>query len=105
MTSNPYLMILVVGLSTMLTRSVPFLFFGRKKQLPSMVNYLSIVLPASIMVILVCFGIRNSFSDKLRGLPELISLALIMLVQVKSRKTFLSVFVGTACYMVLIRIL
>lgn len=106
MNSNPYAMILVVGLTTMFTRAIPFLFFGRKQEVPSMIKYLGTVLPASIMIILVIYGIRNTpFGTFPHGLPEMVSLALIVLVQAKSRKTFLSVFVGTACYMTLIRML
>lgn len=97
------LAILVVAAVTWLTRGLPFLVFGRRA-LPDMVSYLGRVLPATIMVVLVLYCIRGvDFSAWPFGLAELISIALVAVLQLWKRSTFLSIVAGTACYMILIR--
>ena len=96
----------VVVLVTILTRSLPFLFFGGRKELPDMVNYLGMVLPAAIMIILVVFCLRNtSLTAYPFGIPELLSIAAVMIVHRVKKNVFLSIIAGTGLYMVLIRTL
>jgi branched-subunit amino acid transport protein AzlD len=94
----------VVALMTWLARGLPYLMFGGKKELPKVVSYLGTVLPASIMIILVVYCLRNiKFTIFPFGLAEMISVALVIAVQLWKKNTFLSILLGTACYMVLIR--
>ncbi|MEL7656034.1 MAG: AzlD domain-containing protein [Bacillota bacterium] len=96
--------IAVVALMTWLTRAAPYLLFGGKSELPETVRYLGIVLPASIMVILVVYFMRNiDLAVFPFGLAELLSTALVILVQVLKKNTILSILLGTVCYMILIR--
>ena len=96
--------IAVVALMTWLTRAAPYLLFGGKKELPEVVSYLGTVLPASIMVILVGYCLRNiDLTAFPFGLAELLSAALVVLVQWVKKNTILSILLGTACYMILIR--
>jgi branched-subunit amino acid transport protein AzlD len=96
----------VVALVTILTRSLPFLFFGGKKELPETVSYLGTVLPAAIMIILVVFCLRNTgLTTYPFGLPELLSVALVIVVHRIGKNVFLSIITGTGLYMVLIRTL
>ncbi len=96
----------VVALVTWLTRGIPYLLFGGKKELPQTVHYLGTVLPASIMTVLVVYCLRNTqFAPFPGGLPELISVAVVIGMQIWKKNTFLSMLAGTACYMVLIRTL
>lgn len=95
---------LIVSAVTWFDRGAPYLLFGRKGEIPDMVKYLGNMLPASIMVILVLYCIRNiNLTSYPFGLAEIISIALIIAIQVIKKNTFLSVLLGTACYMVLIR--
>lgn len=94
----------VVAVMTWLTRGMPYLMFGGKRNLPKIISYLSRVFPAAIMIILLLYCLRNiKFTSFPYGLAELTSVALVMLVQLWKKNTFLSVTVGTACYMILIR--
>ena len=49
----------VIALMTWITRALPYLLFSRKGP-PRLVAYLGGVLPASIMVILVVYCLRNT---------------------------------------------
>ena len=44
--------ILVCALCTQITRWLPFLLFGGKKEVPRLVRYLGTILPAAIMAVL-----------------------------------------------------
>ncbi|WP_373482613.1 branched-chain amino acid transporter permease [Acetobacterium sp.] len=98
--------LIVVALVTIFTRSLPFLFFGGKKELPDTVSYLGTVLPAAIMIILVVFCLRNtSLTAYPFGLPEFFSVAMVILVHRIRKNVFLSIIAGTGLYMVLTRTL
>ena len=72
--------IAVVSLCTMFLRAFPFLVFGGKKEVPGIVRYLGVVLPASIMAVLV------------------------VILHVWKKNILLSIALGTICYMVLIQV-
>lgn len=96
---------LIGGAATILCRFLPFLLF-RGREIPGWLSYLGKVLPMAVMCILVMYGVRDiSFSSAGGFLPYCASLALIAGLQVWKRNTALSVVLGTACYMILIRIL
>lgn len=98
--------IMIIGLMTWFTRGLPFLVFRGKKELPATVQYLGTVLPASIMMILVVYCLRNiDLSSFPFGAAELVSLALVIGLQAWRKNNFLSIFAGTACYMLLARTL
>ena len=96
--------IVVVVLVTIFTRALPFIFFGRKKELPETATYLGRVLPAAIMIILVIFCLRNiGFTVFPYGLPELLAVGVVMIVHLFKKNVFLSIIAGTGLYMILIR--
>ena len=96
--------LIIVASVTGLTRALPYLLFGRKKELPGVILYLGTVLPASIMIILVIYCLRNiNFTAFPYGMAELISIGVVIAAQLTKKNTFLSIFLGTACYMILIR--
>lgn len=99
------LMIAVAALVTWLTRAIPFLVFG-KRQLPGMVVYLGEVLPPAIMVILVVYCLRNiSFASPPYGLAELAACGGVFLSHKLLKNMYVSIILGTVCYMLLIRVL
>ena len=94
----------VCALVTYLTRGLPYLMFGGKRELPKIVTYLGSVLPSSIMIILVVYCLRHiKFTVFPYGLAELISVAVVLVMQIWKKNTLLSILLGTVCYMVLIR--
>lgn len=99
------LTVAVITAVTVLTRAVPFIAFG-KKELPATVKYLGNVLPPAIMVILVCYCLKGiNFIESPHGLPELLACAVVAGVHLWKKNMYLSIIVGTVCYMVLLRIL
>lgn len=102
--SNAAATLLVVALMTALTRAIPYLLFGGRKEIPETVVYLGQLLPASIMMILVVYCLRNTQLNVFPfGLPEFLSVALVIVVQWFKKNALLSIILGTACYMLLIR--
>ncbi len=100
------LTVCICGAMTMLTRGLPYLLFGGKRELPPIITYLGKVLPAAIMVILVMYCLRGiDVTVYPLGLAELIAVSVIILLQVWKKNTIASIVAGTALYMILMRVL
>ena len=96
-----WLAVAVISAGTVLLRFLPFVIFG-KRETPKIILYLGRVLPFSVMGMLVIYCLRNiSFTAAPHGLPELISVALVVILHLLRRNTLLSIIGGTACYMLL----
>lgn len=98
--------IVIMGAVTFFTRGVPFLLFGKNgQQPPASVMYLGKVLPAAIIALLVVYCYRNiDLSTAPYGLPQLIAGACAAALHIWKKNTLLSVFGGTALYMILLQI-
>lgn len=95
------LLIAVMSLVTIGLRALPFWIFSGKRQVPPVVLYLGEVLPSAALGMLVVYCLRDlSFSAAPYGLPELVSCAVVVLVQRLKRSTILSILAGTLCYMI-----
>ena len=98
------LTIAVIVLGTMLTRFLPFLLFPAGKPTPKAVHYLGSVLPGAVFGLLVVYCLKNvSLFTGSHGLPELFSIALVVLLHLWKRQMLLSIAGGTACYMLLVQ--
>lgn len=98
------LIVLVVALGTYLTRVIPFLLFRGSGALPKPVSYLGKVLPGAIMATLVIYCLRGlSFTAAANFVPQLICAAIVAGLHLWRRNTLLSIFGGTAVYMVLVQ--
>lgn len=96
--------ILAIALGTMLTRFIPFLLFPEKKEPPQIITYLGKVLPPAMMGLLVVYCLRNvSITTGTRGLPELLSIVLIVILHRWKNNVLLSIAGGTLLYMFLIQ--
>ncbi len=97
------IMIAAVALGTMLTRFLPFLAFGGTKPPPKYVEYLGKALPGAALGLLVVYCFKSvSIVAAPHGLPELIALAVIVLLHLWKRNMLLSIAGGTASYMLLV---
>ena len=93
-------------LGTVTTRELPFLVFSSKKPTPKYIRYLGKALPSAVFAMLVIYCLKNvSFLSGTHGIPELLGILLTGAVHVWKRNMFLSILVGTAFYMVLIRLI
>lgn len=96
--------ILMVVLGTMITRFLPFLVFPSGKPTPKYIQYLGKVLPPSVFGLLVIYCLKNvSIFTGSHGLPELISIVLVVVVHLWKRQMLLSIAGGTICYMILVQ--
>ena len=100
---NAAILIAAMALTTMAIRFLPFLIFGNNT--PEYISYLGRVLPQAIIALLVVYCLRDvSISAYPYALPELIAGAIVVGMQVWKRNAVLSILLGTAVYMALIRI-
>lgn len=108
--NDPYLwkLLAVTAGVTFLLRAFPFLVFGTGKQPPSVIGYIGKVLsPAAIsMLVVYCFACYFRDRTPLEhwcNLPEFISAAVVVLLQVWKHNSLLSIIAGTAVYMTLVQ--
>lgn len=99
------IMILSIAAGTMLTRFLPFILFPENKKVPIVVEYLGKFLPASMIGMLVVYCLRNcSFLTVPYGIPEIASIMAIVILHRWKKNVLLSIGLGTALYMVMIRL-
>jgi len=103
-TLHSALLIAVVAAVTILLRFLPFAVFAGRKT-PSFIAYLGKVLPYAVMGMLVIYCLRGiSFTVAPHGIPELVSVAVVVLLHLWRRNTLLSIISGTLCYMLLVQL-
>lgn len=91
------------GLDFVLTALFVVLFPEGKKR-PQVIDYLSLKLPAAMMGLLVIYCLKGmDFSSAPFGAAEIIGVGVTAGLHVWKRNVLLSIAVGTAVYMLLIR--
>lgn len=94
----------VAALCTLLTRMLPFLLLGGKREVSPTVKYLGNVLPPAIMTILVVYCLKSiNFLSGSRGLPEFLAIGVVVGLHLWKRNTLLSIGAGTVVYMFLVQ--
>lgn len=96
------IVILICGFCTFVIRAIPFLIFGGKKKLPAIVEYLGVVSPPAVIAILVVYCFKTIGTD-VNNLELILAGIATAIVHIAFKNTLLSVFLGTVCYMVLLR--
>lgn len=96
--------VLMVVAGTMITRFLPFVIFRGEKPTPGYVQYLGKVLPAAVfgMLVIYCLKEVNVLAGN-RGIPEWISIAVVIGLHKWKRQMLLSIAGGTICYMILVQ--
>lgn len=98
--------VVVLGLSVQLTRALPFFVFRDANALPKIIEYLGKVLPAAMMGLLVVYCFKDYDFKSFTGImPAIIAAVIVTALHIYKRNTVLSIAVGTACYMILIRVM
>ena len=98
------LQILIMALVTAFLRFLPFLVFRDQGKRPAVITYLGKVLPQAVMGMLVVYCLRNvSLTAPPHGLPELLAVGSVVALHLWRRNTLLSIFGGTAVYMLLVQ--
>lgn len=94
----------MVVLGTAVTRFLPFLLFPAGRPTPKYVQYLGKVFPAAVFGLLVVYSLKDvSILTGSHGIPELISIVLVIVLHVWKRQMLLSIAGGTVCYMLLVQ--
>ena len=92
-------------LGTMLTRFLPFLLFPAGRTPPSYVQYLGKVLPSTIFGMLVVYCLKDvSLLGGDHGLPEFLSIAIVVALHLWKGQMLLSIAGGTIFYMMLVQL-
>ena len=100
------LIILVSFACTFFLRALPFLAFSGERKMPAWMERLSHALPPAIMAVLVVYCLKSVPDEWYPGgLCQLLGVIATALVHRWKHNTFLSILLGTAVYMILIRIL
>ncbi len=95
----------MVVLGTAITRFLPFLVFPSGKPTPKYIRYLGKVLPAAIFGLLVVYSLKNvNPLAGSHGIPELLSILLVIGLHLWRRQMLLSIAGGTIFYMVLVQL-
>lgn len=96
--------IAMVVLGTMLTRFLPFVLFPAGRETPKYIQYLGKVLPGAVFGLLIIYCLKNvSIFAGSRGIPEVISIVLVVGLHLWKRQMLLSIAGGTICYMLLVQ--
>lgn len=96
--------ITMVVLGTMCTRFLPFIIFRADKPTPKYIQYLGKVLPLAVFGLLVVYCLKDvSLFEGSRGIPEALSIGLVIILHLWKRQMLLSIAGGTLCYMVLVQ--
>lgn len=95
----------VIVLGTMLTRFLPFILFPQGKETPKYIQYLGKILPSAVFGLLIIYCLKNvSITGGSHGIPELISIAVVIGFHLFKRNMLLSIAGGTICYMLLVQL-
>ena len=98
------IIVAMVVLGTAVTRFLPFLVFPSGKPTPKYVQYLGKFLPAAVFGLLVVYSLKGvSVFTGSHGIPEMISILLVIVLHVWKRQMLLSIAGGTVCYMLLVQ--
>ena len=106
--SNLYILLALVtsGVVTFAIRLFPFLVLRNQTNLSNRMQFIASVLPQAIITILVVYCLKDiSFVEAPYGIPELIAVSIVVLLQWWKENTLLSIFVPTVIYMVLLQVM
>lgn len=96
--------IAVMAVITFLTRALPFLLFDRGSAPPKIILYLGRVLPPAVIAMLIIYCLKDiSFAQAGGWVPQLISVAAVVILHLWRHNNLLSIFGGTILYMILVQ--
>lgn len=101
-------MIAIVFLCALITfslRAFPFVAFSGKRRMPESLEQLGKILPSALMAILIIYCLKDVPSDFSGvGIPKLAAVLCVGITYKWKHNTFFSILLGTAFYMLLIRL-
>lgn len=97
--------ITAVAVTSYFLRAFPFLVLNKKnKAVEKYMMYLGKVLPPAVIGILIIFCLKDtSIVNSLYGIPEMLAVAVVVLLHVWKRNSLISILGGTVFYMYLVQ--
>lgn len=104
-TTQSIFTILALTAAVWLTRYLPFIIFPEQKDPPLIVQYLGKALPYASIGMIVVYCLKGvSLVSFPHGIPELIAIIVVALLQWFKNNPMLSIGAGTALYMFLVQV-
>ena len=104
MEKNTLLVLIILVVSTILCRSLPFLILRKYNGENEYLEYLGETLPQATIAMLVVYCLKNvNFSSPENFLPEIISSAIVVGLGLMKKSSTIVILAGTFSYMFLIR--
>ncbi|MEE1357875.1 MAG: AzlD domain-containing protein [Clostridia bacterium] len=95
--------IIVSGIATFLTRLIPFVLFGSGRPMPPMLKRMADVLPSAVIAVLVIYGVSGPLTAlDMTTAASVAALLITVALHLWKKNTLLSVFGGTAAYMLFV---
>lgn len=99
------IIVIMVSLGTMVMRFLPFIVFPAGKPTPKYIQYLGKVLPGAVFGMLVIYCLKDvSFLSSPFGIPEMIAIAVVIILHLIKKQMLLSMAGGTIVYMLLVQL-
>ncbi|MHD0313829.1 branched-chain amino acid transporter permease [Fusobacterium varium] len=97
--------ITAVAVTSYFLRAFPFLVLNKKnKAVEKYMMYLGKVLPPAVIGILIIFCLKDtSIINSPYGIPEMLAVAIVVLLHVWKRNSLISILGGTVFYMYLVQ--
>lgn len=99
----------VIAISAVITfalRALPFVIFGGKRQMPPVMVKLGRVLPPAIMAVLIIYCVKGAAAAPVAsGIPSLAGVLVTGATYKWKHSTLISILLGTACYMAVLRLM
>lgn len=100
--SQAIFQVFIMAAVIFLTRAFPFIVFSRHKP-TGVLQLIAEILPPMVMAILVIYSLKDiTFSAPQHWFPQLLATTLTVLLHLWKRNSMISIFGGTALYMVLL---
>lgn len=107
MSNGTILTYIAIGVfCTLLWRILPFAVMGGEKRIPDKVQYLGKILPPAIMAVLIVYCLKEvPFSFAETGIQKLLAVGIVAGSYLWKKNSFISIALGTGCYMLLLHIM
>lgn len=104
---RPWYILLAIVMSALITfglRALPFVLFRGGRSMPEWMQRLGQILPSAIMAVLIVYCLKGAKSNPIGiGIPGIIAVAVVVVSYKRKHNTFISIIVGTAAYMIMLR--
>lgn len=104
---RPWYILLAIVMSALITfglRALPFVLFRGGRSMPEWMQRLGQILPSAIMAVLIVYCLKGAKSNPIGiGIPGIIAVAVVVASYKRKHNTFISIVVGTAAYMIMLR--